>query len=162
MVEKFIVSNIDEFNTSEGYFGDSFIMNNNIVIPYFNMGLMEEHPINMYSQQVFIDFCFLQIYKPMYLSVYERGIIINQIKNYDPEDSVYYGGLFIGNNSQIDSEMEIQASDVFLILPKDYNYSFNIWIPDYKEFKGKGNILEDKVIAFLSKKPPKFILENWD
>lgn len=160
MIEQFIVSNIDEFNTSEGCFGDSIIMNNNIVIPYFNMGLMERHPINMFKEQIFIDFCYLQIYLPAYLSVYERGIIINQLKIYDPKDSVYFGGSFIGDNSQIDSEMEVQASDVFLILPKDFSYSPDIWIPDYKKFKGSGNISEDKVFAFLSKKPPNLIIQN--
>jgi len=160
MLEKFIISNIDEFNTSEGYFGDSYSQDECITIPYFNIGLLEEHPINVYKQQLFIDFCFVQIVNPKYLSVFERGILINQLKAYDANKSIFLGGAFIGNHSEINSEMEIQASDILLILPKNYNCSLNIWTPDYKVFKGMGNIDEKKVLDFLSKKPPKFIIKK--
>lgn len=97
MIKKFIVSNIDEFNTSEGYFGDSFIRDEFITIPYFNIGLTEDHPINVHKQQLFIDFCFIQIVKPKYLSVFQSGVLIKKLKTYDFKKSTFLGGAFIGD-----------------------------------------------------------------
>ena len=47
--------------------------------------------------------------------------------------------------------MEVQASDIYLILPKNFKSSSKMWMPDYKEFKGKGNIPEEEIRVFLNK-----------
>ena len=150
-MNEFIISNIDEFNTSEGYFGDAQIEDERITIPYINMGLMSDHPLNMSTQQTFIDFCFLQLVCPRYVSIYGKGIIKNDLSSYDPKKSQYFGGVFIGRGSPINGEMEIQASEILLIIPKGFKSSNNIWIPDYKEYQGRGNIKEEEVLSFFKR-----------
>ncbi len=150
-MKEFILSNIDEYNTFEAYYGNPVMEEDFITIPYINMGLMKEHPLNCSEKQLFIDFCFLLIIEPIYVSVYERGIIKNELENYDRNQSKWFSGSFIGSNSVLDAEMEIQATDVYLIIPKGFKTSSVMWMPDFKRFKGKGNIEEERVIAFLSK-----------
>lgn len=156
-MKEFILSNIDEFNTSEAYYGNPIVEDNHITIPYINIGLMKEHPLNFSDKQLFIDFCYLHIKEPVYISVYKRGVIKNELTNYNQDYSKWYAGFFIGNETVLDDEMEIQASDVYLIIPKGFKASSEIWIPDFKEFKGKGNIAKEDVMAFIEKPP---ILEN--
>lgn len=156
-MEEFILSNIDEFNTSEAYYGNPIIEDDYISIPYINIGLMKEHPLNFSNEQVFIDFCHLHIKEPKYVSVYERGVIRNKLDNYNQDYSKWYSGFFIGDKTILDNEMEIQASDVYLIIPKDFKLSPKTWIPDFKEFKGQGNIEEKDVKAFLNRTP---VLKN--
>ena len=150
-MKEYIISNINEFNTSEGYFGNSKIEDDCITIPYFNMGLMPEHPLNSGNEQLFIDFSFLQIIEPKYISVHQKGIIKNDLASYDSRKSQYFGGVFIGDKSLLDNEMEVQASEVLLIIPKGFKASSDIWIPNYKQYRGEGNIHEIEVMNFLEK-----------
>lgn len=150
-MEEFILSNIDEFDTFESYFGDAQINNDYITIPYINVCLMQEHPLNPTKELLFIDFSYLHIVEPKYVSVYERGIIKNELEEYTPKQSKWYGGTFIGQGSLLDAEIEIHASDVYLIIPRNFKSSSTMWLPDYKQYKGKGNLTEKKVIEFLSK-----------
>ena len=150
-MKKFILSNIDEFNTSEAYYGNPIIKEDYITIPYINIELMEKHPLNVNNEQLFIDFCFLQIIEPKYISVYGHGIIKNDLKIYDEKKSRWYGGLFIGDNSIMDGEMEIQAKDISLIMPIERNESSKMWMPKIGEHKNRGNIEEKEVINFFNK-----------
>ena len=150
-MEEFIISNIDELDTFDSYFGTPVIEKDYITIPYINMGLIEEHPLNSHNKLVHINFCFLQIIEPKYISVYNKGVIQNELDSYDDENSRWFGGFFLGEDSDLDAEMEIQAKDVYLIIPSDYKTSSEMWIPDFKEFKGKGNISEKDLLEFLSK-----------
>lgn len=149
-MEEFILSNIDEFDTFDSYFGDACIKNDCITIPYINLGLMKEHPLNPSEELLFIDFSYLQIVEPRYISVYKRGEIKNELKEYNQKNSRWYGGTFIGNNSLLDAEIEIQAIDVYLILPRKFRTSSKMWIPNYKNFKGGGNISKEEIVEFLS------------
>ena len=150
-MKEFIISNIDELDTFDSYYGNPNMKKDYITIPYINMGLMKEHPLNSRDRLIYIDFCFLQIIAPKYISVYERGVIKNELKEYNDKLSRWYGGSFIGDNSVLDAEMEVQAEDVYLIIPKDFKGSSEMWIPDFERFKGRGNIVEKDVIEFLSK-----------
>ncbi|WP_418639272.1 hypothetical protein [Winogradskyella sp.] len=153
-MKEFILSNIDEFNTSEAYYGNPVIEENYITIPYFNMGLTEDHPLNFSKEQLFIDYSYLHIIEPKYISVYKRGVIKNELKgDYNQDYSRWFIGLFMGDETILDAEMEIQASDVYLIIPKEYRISTEMWIPNFKQFKGKGNLIEEHVMKFLSKTP---------
>ena len=150
-MKEFIVSSIDEFNTSEAYYSNPIIEDEYITIPYINMGLMEEHPLNHNNQQIFIDFCFLQILYPKYISIYDKGVIKNELKKYDPNQSRWYGGSFVGGNSVFDGEIEVQASDVYLIIPESYRTSLKMWMPNIERFAGKGNINKNEVLEFFSR-----------
>ena len=150
-VKDFILSNIDEFNTFEAYYDNPIIKENYITIPYINMDLMEKHPLNFSKQQLFIDLCYLQIVEPKYISVYKKGIMKNELDNYEEEYSRWYGGSFIGDSSILDAEMEIQAKEVYLIVPNNYRTSSKMWIPDIDRFKGRGNISREDVLKFISK-----------
>ena len=141
-MKEFILSNIDELDTFDSYYGTPHIEDDYITIPYINMGLMKEHPLNYSDHLLHIDFCLLQIIEPKYISVYERGIIKNELEeDYQFNKSKWYGGLFVGNETVLDAEIEVQASDVYLIIPKDFRISSEMWVPDFKQFKGKGNIV---------------------
>lgn len=150
-MKDFILSNIDELDTFDSYYGNPIIKEDYITIPYINMGLMEEHPLNIYNELAHIDFSFLQIIEPRYISVYKRGIIKNELDSYEEEYSRWYGGSFIGDSSILDAEMEIQAKEVYLIVPNNYKASLEMWIPNIDRFKGRGNISKKDVLKFISK-----------
>lgn len=128
-MKEFILSNINEFDTFESYFGDAHIKDDCIVIPSINIALMKEHPLNHTTDLLFINFSYLQIVEPRYVSIYERGIIKNELKEYNQEQSKWYVGTFIGNDSHINAEMEVQASEIYLIIPKNFKASSKMWIP---------------------------------
>lgn len=152
-MKEFILTNIDEFDTFESYFGDAYFKDNFIIIPYINVSLMVGHPLNPNKELSFIDLSYLLIVDPKFISVYEKGIIKNELEEYNRKLSRWYGGSFIGNNSILDAEIEVQASDVYLIFPRNFKLSSKMWIPDYNQFKGKGNISEKEVEKFLNNTP---------
>lgn len=149
-MEDLLISNIDEYDTFDAYYSTPISLPNEIVIPYINVGLSAEHPFNPLNEFVYVNFCYLKIVEPKYISVFKKGILVNKIEEYKEENSIWIGGGFLGDNIVWDGGIEIQAKDVVLIMKNDFRYSKSLWIPDYKYLKGKGNITEDIVINFFT------------
>ncbi|XLS30046.1 hypothetical protein ACJD0Z_04295 [Flavobacteriaceae bacterium M23B6Z8] len=144
---EFIVTNNEDFDTSEGYFGKANFNNNIITIPYINMGLLPEHSLNKSSCQRFVSFSYLQIINPEYISVFEKGCILNN--NHDISKSKYFGGLFVGGSSEIDNEFEVQADAILLILPSNFKISKKLWIPEIEGFEEKETIDKKSMNTFF-------------
>lgn len=149
-MNSFIVTNNEEFNTSEGYFGNANYDSDVITIPYVHMGLLPKHPLNRMSYQRFINFAYLQIINLGYISVFDKGWLLNHLENYNTSKSKYFGGLFVGDRNEIDNEFEVQVDTFILIIPSNFKISKEIWIPEIKGFNEKATIDNNSINTFFN------------
>ncbi len=122
-----------EVHSSDAYFKNPILRNNNFVIPYINLGI-SNHPVNTglslkflsYAYLVAIDVTFLSTWIPDSIGFNGRQFwVINRLKT----DSVnYWGGCNLDKNS-IFSSLEICCKSVLLSIPSYSKLSDTIWLP---------------------------------
>lgn len=118
--------NIDEIHTSDAYFGQIIIVDNNLLIPYINLGI-SNHELNKSSDLKFIDYCYFVAIDIYYLKI--NGNIIFDLNGvYNSSRSIYLGGDDLLKKQNV-YEVEIQAKDAFLKLESDSKIYHKNWVP---------------------------------
>jgi hypothetical protein len=115
MVLKYNATNLAFVNTSEAYSNPIFIGNNNIIIPYINVGIMPDNPIT--GVQSVIDFGYL-VFKHVVSVIFESpkgeltfGFNSEMEKNYVTK----YIGVG-GYRSHVEAELKIDCTEIFFYI----------------------------------------------
>lgn len=103
--------NAEFVNTSEAYSQITFFGNNNIAIPYINMGLMPDNPIT--HKQSFVDYSYYiltRVNSMEYGST--KGKLIFSFDLLMKKASPITEYIGIGNYISVDSEVKIECQDM--------------------------------------------------
>ncbi len=110
-------TNIDEIHTFEAYRGGIFKKDNDILIPFINIGV-SKHPLNNSKTLQFIDYSYL---------LFEEVISLEWSIGYIDEELFYIGAQNIISDEQ--REIAIKCKRVSLVLKAESKLSPNMWIP---------------------------------
>jgi len=131
--------NIDEIHSFDAYYRNVVLSNNNLVIPYINLGV-SQHQVNPTSDLMFIDFALMIFEKVTYLDVFisgKRYKVIDQGK--EPRSVYHFGGTYLDFNKGIFNDMEICSKKVYLQLLATSILSKDMWRP-IDSSKAKSNM----------------------
>lgn len=118
---------IDEIDTSDAYFGKILITDNNLMIPYINLGI-SNHKLNEGDYLKFINYCYFVAIDCHFLKI-NNDIILSDLKNkYNPLESIYLGGWDMLETQNI-FDIEIQANNSFIQLVSNSEISKKMWVP---------------------------------
>jgi hypothetical protein len=119
---------IEEINSFESYYKNVIFRNNNLIIPYMNLGV-SEHPLNRTKELKHLDYAYMVFENVSYLSVYiskKRYIVCDQIRDL----KYYFGGSYYDLDSCIFNDMEICSNQAYLHTIQSSRLSSDRWIPD--------------------------------
>ena len=110
----------EEVDTCESYFGTFIFNNNNLIIPYINLGIAENE-LNPDKNLMFINYCYV---------VAKQVNVFRLNENSNKIESQYFGGEGIGDIKDI-YDIEVQAQQIQLYLLENYKLAdiFHMWIP---------------------------------
>ena len=147
---RIIKEDIFEIDTMESFYGNLILFNNNLIIPYINLGL-SDHILNKSDKLKFIDYCYIIAEKINYLKL-NKDVIIENNKRDSTAYSLYLGGLGIGDITGI-FDMEIQAKKLYLMYFEDYRLADleNMWKPS-TYLDSKSNMDMERVNVFIRNK----------
>ena len=133
-------TSMDEIHSFESFFGRIFNENNDIKIPFVNLGI-SDHPVNPSNELKYIDKSYL---------VFKDVASISE--NYDVsavEDTsfvtYYFGGL---DMEGIHREFQVKCKNAYLELTNDYRLSSTMWQPsrmNTKDLNDFFNILPGQI-----------------
>lgn len=122
-------SDIDELHSFDAYYRGVILRNNNLVIPYINLGV-SQHPVNPSKDLLFFDFSFMIFQGVNYLDAYinsKRYKILTVIKNAD----VFYsfGGTYLDYDESVFNDMRISCDKAYLQILSTSRLSKTMWLP---------------------------------
>lgn len=119
--------NLDEIDTLESFFGEIVHVNNNLFIPFINLGV-SNHELNPGEKLKHINYAYIVAEALLFLK-FDRHIIINKPDHtYEERGSLYLGGSSLIPHQEI-FEIELQARKVFLQITGDYQIRDKMWLP---------------------------------
>lgn len=123
-------SHIDEIHSSEARYKNVLLRNNNIIIPYINLGI-SNHPLYEGKKDMaFINFAYIVFTDVSYLSVYVenkgRYIIIDGMKK---PNINYFGGDYWDIDTKVFNDMEICSRETYLQTLGITKIAMEMWMP---------------------------------
>jgi hypothetical protein len=119
---------IEEIHSFDAAYKSVVLRNNNLVIPYINLGV-SNHPLYKSEKGLqFIDYAYMVFRDVFYLSVY-IGRRYNVIGTKKGEETLYFGGKYLESDSCIFNDLEICCREVYLQTLDFTQLSSAIWIP---------------------------------
>lgn len=122
---------MDELHSSDGYYNNVIFRNNNIIMPFINLGI-SNHPLHKGDRLKFINYSYLVAEDVQYLDIWvpemntgKRCHVINRFKN---ENIYYWGGTNLDEKS-IFNDMRICCKAAFIQTIEISRLSDNIWVP---------------------------------
>lgn len=110
---KIIYDAIDEIDSFESQYKNVILRNNNLVVPYINIGL-SNHPLHDYKGKLrFIDFSYIVLLNVSYLKIFIGNpyCVIDLKKT----DTVYYfGGEYLDYGKKIFNDIEVCCTQCYL------------------------------------------------
>jgi hypothetical protein len=120
---------IEEIHSFEAKYKNVIFRNNNIVIPYANLGV-SNHPLHKGGKgMTFLDYAYMVFRDVTYLSVYitkERYVVIDLEKR---EEIFYFGGDYLDSHNFIFNDMEICCKKAYLQTLEITQLSHTMWVP---------------------------------
>lgn len=119
---------VEEIHSFDAKYKNVIYRNNNIVIPYINLGV-SNHPLHREGKgMTFLDYAYMVFKDVLYLSVYikERYIVVDAEKR---EEIFYFGGDYLDNGNYIFNDMEICCKEAYLQTLKITQLSHMMWVP---------------------------------
>ena len=130
-MQEFYTEAISEIHTSDAYFKNVVLRNNNLIIPYLNTGI-SNHPLNKGDRLKFINYSYLVAEDVQYLDIWvkqgERGKHYNLIKRQKTDNIFYWGGSNLDPDS-IFWDLRICCKNAFLQTLEISELSNDIWVP---------------------------------
>lgn len=121
-----IYSLVEEVDTFDSIFNKLIYQNNNLVIPYFNIGLLH-HPLNMTNSLKYINFSYVCCENISYFSVWDKKHQKQRVITGKKEEPLFYLG---GENIEVNSifqNIEICCENGFLKTIEISEISNEIW-----------------------------------
>lgn len=142
-----IEKDIFEVDTMEAFYGNVILVNNNLVIPYINIGL-SKHILNKSNQLKFLDYSYIIAEDISYLKL-NKDAIIEKVKKDTKSNSLYLGGVGIGDITGV-FDIEIQATKLYLMCFEDYKLADidDMWKP-ISTSDSESNMSLKKVNTFI-------------
>lgn len=120
--------NVEEIHSFDARYKNVIFRNNNIVIPYINLGLAH-HPLQLINHPMkFLDYSYMVFKDVFYLSVFieNRYIVLDFNSDYK---KFYFGGDYWDNGKNIFNDMHISCSEAYLQTLDFTQISENMWMP---------------------------------
>lgn len=145
MEKKYCLENMDNVDTFESYYMDLYLSQNQLLIPYVNVGIFD-HPINPLSLQQ------MKHLNRSYLLFNEVAVILKngQLIHASTVKEGFYQVFSCGGISILPRQgnsLDIFSKQAFLLLEKDYQLSDN-----YKTFSLSQSFLDERTKSFFSLK----------
>lgn len=118
--------NLDEIHTFDGYYKNVIFKNNNLIIPYFNLGV-SEHPINKSSELEFLNYCYMVFLDIKFLSVYVCMKRLTVIDTIQKSKVLNFGGTYLDFDKSIYNDLEISCERAFLQTLEESELSKSMW-----------------------------------
>ncbi len=119
---------IEEIHSFDARYKNVIFRNNNIVVPYINLGV-SKHPLHTEEKgMAFLDYTYMVFVDVSYLKVYLKKpyIVIDLEKK---AEHFYFGGDYWDNENKIFNDMEIGCSEAFLQTLNITKLSDEMWMP---------------------------------
>jgi hypothetical protein len=120
---------IHEIHSFDARYKNVIFRNNNIVIPYINLGV-SNHPLHKSEKgMAFLDFSYMVFKDVSYLSVYinkERYFVTSLEKR---EEIFYFGGDYMDSSDFIFNDMQICCKEAYLETVEITQLSLAMWMP---------------------------------
>jgi hypothetical protein len=126
--EKSFTSLNNELHSFDGYYKNVILNNNNLIIPYINLGI-SNHEINPSQDLYFLNFAYLIFEKVNFLTVYinkKRLFIINR---HHSDEIHNCGGAYLDYEKAVFNDMEICSEKSYLQTLKMSEISNKMWLP---------------------------------
>ena len=122
-------THVDEIHSFDANYKNVIFYNNNLLIPYVNLGI-SNHPLNTTSTLQFLDFSYMIFKNIKFLSVYicnKRSIVIksNLFLKYPKYN---FGGEYLDYNTSIFNDLEIHCESAFLQILETTKISDKMWV----------------------------------
>lgn len=123
----------DELHSEDAYHKNPVLRNNNLIVPYINLGI-GEHELNRGRDLKFIDFAYLVAIDISFLSVWvpdENGFNGRQLWliNGSQENGLHYWGGTHLNDDSIFLSMTVSCQAAFICLLPSSQMSGDFWTP---------------------------------
>jgi hypothetical protein len=126
---------VDEIHSFDAYYKNVIFYNNNLLIPYINLGV-SNHPLNETSSLQFLDYSYMVFENIKSLSVYicNRRYNITKFNSFQNYPKYNFGGEYLDYNSSIFNDLEIYCEKAFLFKLETTKISDEMWVfnPDLK------------------------------
>jgi len=121
---------VEQIDSFEALYKRVIFKNNNLVIPYINLGV-RKHPINDFDNQLkFIDYSYLVFLNVSFLSVYicnKTYTVIDAKTTTQP--TFYFGGDYLDYDSFIFNDLQICCEKAYLQTLEFSKLSNEMWMP---------------------------------
>ena len=119
---------VGEIDSFDGKYRSVVLRNNNLIIPYINLGI-SGHPLNQSENGLqFIDYAYMIFRDVFFLSVY-IGRRYNVIGTKRKEEALYFGGNYLESEECIFNDMEICCREAYLETLEFTRLSSTMWVP---------------------------------
>jgi len=138
MIAKKITERIDEIDSFESKFKGVVLKNNNLIIPYFNLGV-SQHPLNEMNDLKYLNFSYIVCLNVSYLAGWSEEeridvVIIDGIKK---EQVYYFGGENLDDKNSIFNDFKICCKEIYLQTLDTTELSDKKWKMDDEFIKEK-------------------------
>lgn len=126
--ENIFDNEVQEIHSFDAYYKNVILRNNNLVIPYINLGI-SRHAINSSEEMLFLNFAYMVFVDINYLDVYvnnKRSQVINRLISLE---LYHFGGNYLDYNESVFNDIGISCNKVFLQTLDNTQLSNQMWIP---------------------------------
>lgn len=119
---------VDEIHSFDARYKNVIFRNNNLVVPYINLGLAH-HPLHLINHPMkFLDYSYMVFIDVVYLSVFigNRYVVIDLVQDFQ---RLYFGGDYWDIGSKIFNDMQISCSEAYLQTLEFTQLSDDMWMP---------------------------------
>ncbi len=138
---------IDEVGTYGAYHNGYFKKRDVLIFPYINTHLTTAHPLNKSGSFVFLDYCYIVIFDPVFIKEMEMEYEEYDFSTFNKPDIISLGGVNITDKH--DTGFIIRCSRAFLQVEENYTFSKDLFIPVDMPLL-KRNMDEEKVSLFFN------------
>ena len=127
--------NVEEIHSFDAKYKNVIFRNNNLIVPYLNLGV-SNHPLHIEKRgMTYIDFSYMVFEGISFLRVFiTKPYIVIELKN--QVNHLYFGGDYLDYESKIYNDMEIGCSDASLHILEVTKFSKKMWtLSDTQDFK---------------------------
>ena len=122
-------SHIEEIHSFDAFYSHVVLRNNNLVIPYINLGI-SLHPANPTSELMFFNFAYMVFTEVSYLDIFlerRRYKVLDRGKKMNV--SYHFGGTYLDYEEAIFNDMEICSEEAYLQIVPTSQLSKEMWMP---------------------------------
>ncbi len=120
---------VDEIHSFDAYYKNVIFYNNNLLIPYINLGI-SNHPLNETSSLQFLDYSYMVFENVKALSVYicNKRYSVNEFNSFRNYPKYNFGGEYLDYNASIFNDLEIFSEKAFLVKLETTKISDKMWV----------------------------------